>query len=189
MNVDEQAEKLVSWIREQVVTSGHKGVVLGVSGGIDSSVVAVLCKRAFPQSTLGVLIPCYSHPEDEEHALSVASKFSIQTKTVVLDRVFDTLLKALPDSTDPATSQLAIANLKVRLRMLTLYYFAHQLKYMVVGSSNRSEIAIGYFTKYGDGGVDFMPLGNMVKREVFRRKLSISPPQPGYGRDKPMRVN
>ena len=177
MNVDEQAEKLVSWIREQVVTSGHKGVVLGVSGGIDSSVAAVLCQRAFPQSTLGVLIPCYSHPEDEEHALSLASKFSIPTKTVVLDRVFDTLLEALPGSTDPAASQLAIANLKVRLRMLTLYYFAHQLKYMVVGASNRSEIAIGYFTKYGDGGVDFMPLGNMVKREVRELASFLTIPQ------------
>ena len=122
-------------------------------------------------------MPCHSNPEDEEHALTVASKFSIPTKTVVLDRVFDTLLKALPDSADPAASQLAKANLKVRLRMLTLYYFAHQLKYMVVGSSNRSELAIGYFTKYGDGGVDFIPLGNMVKREVRELASFLAIPQ------------
>ena len=177
MNVEERAEKLVSWIREQVLASGHKGAVLGMSGGVDSSVVAVLCKRAFPQSLLGVLMPCYSNPEDEEHALTVASQFSIPTQTVVLDRVFDTLLKALPGNVDPAASQLAKANLKVRLRMLTLYYFAHQLKYMVVGSSNRSELAIGYFTKYGDGGVDILPLGNMVKREVRELASFLAIPQ------------
>ena len=167
MKVEELAEKLIAWIREKVLAGGHKGVVLGMSGGIDSSVVAVLCQRALPQSTLGVLMPCYSSQEDEEHALAVASKFSIPTKTVVLDSVFDTLLKVLPDDSGaPAASQLAKANLKARLRMLTLYYFANQFKYMVVGSSNRSELAVGYFTKYGDGGVDIIPLGNLVKGQV-----------------------
>ena len=137
MNVGELAEKLVSWIRERVLASECKGVVLGMSGGVDSSVVAVLCQQAFSQNMLGVLMPCYSSREDEEHALAVANKFSIPTKTVVLDSVFDTLLKVLPnDSVDPATSRLAKANLKVRLRMLTLYYFANQLKYMVVGAGN-----------------------------------------------------
>jgi len=112
MNVGELTEKLVSWIRERVLASGCKGVVLGMSGGVDSSVAAVLCHRAFPQSTLGVLMPCYSNPEDEEHALAVANKFSIPTKTVAFDSVFDTLLKVLPDdSADPAASWLAKAYL------------------------------------------------------------------------------
>jgi NAD+ synthase len=116
---------------------------------------------------LGVLMPCYSQQEDEEHALAVASKFSIPTKTVVLDSVFDSLIKVLPDETvGPPANRLAQANLKVRLRMLTLYYFANQLKYMVVGSSNKSEFTIGYFSKYGDGGIDIMPLGNLVKEQV-----------------------
>ena len=123
-------------------------------------------------------MPCYSSPEDEEHALAVASKFAIPTKTVVLDSVFDTLLKVLPDdSVAPATSRLANANLKARLRMLTLYYFANQLKYMVVGSSNRSELAVGYFTKYGDGGVDIMPLGNLVKGQVRELASFLGIPQ------------
>ncbi len=178
MKAEELAEKLVSWLRERVLAGGCKGVVLGVSGGVDSSVAAVLCQRAFPQSMLGVLMPCYSSPEDEEHALAVASKFSIPTKTVVLDSVFDALLKVLPeDSADPAASQLAKANLKVRLRMLTLYYFANQLKYMVVGSSNRSELSAGYFTKYGDGGVDILPLGNLVKGQVRELASFLGIPQ------------
>ena len=175
MNIEELAEKLIAWIKEKVLASGHKGVVLGMSGGIDSSIVAILCQRALPQSTLGVLMPCYSSQEDEEHALAVASKFSIPTKTVVLDSVFDTLLKVLPD--DSGASQLAKANLKARLRMLTLYCFANQLKYMVVGSSNRSELAIGYFTKYGDGGVDIIPLGNLVKGQVRELASFLGIPQ------------
>ncbi len=123
-------------------------------------------------------MPCYSSQEDEEHALAVASKFSIPTKTVVLGSVFDTLLKVLPDENiDPAATQLAKANLKVRLRMLTLYYFANQLKYMVVGASNRSELAVGYFTKYGDGGIDILPLGNLVKGQVRELASFLGIPQ------------
>ncbi|MFC2004359.1 NAD(+) synthase [Chloroflexota bacterium] len=167
MDTAQLSEKLVSWIRESVLVSGCKGVVLGMSGGVDSSVAAVLCRQAFPQSTLGVLMPCHSSREDEEHALAVASKFSIPTKTVALNSVFDILLKVLLEhNADLPASPLAKANLKARLRMLTLYYFANQLKYMVVGASNRSELAAGYFTKYGDGGVDVMPLGNLVKGQV-----------------------
>jgi NAD+ synthase len=178
MNVGELAERLVLWIMEKVSSGRRKGVVLGMSGGVDSSVVAVLCQRAFPQSTLGVLMPCYSSQEDEQHALAVASKFSIPTRTVVLDSVFDTLLKVLPDdAADPPASRLPKANLKVRLRMLTLYYFANRLEYMVVGSSNRSELAVGYFTKYGDGGVDIMPLGNLVKAQVKELASFLGIPQ------------
>ena len=172
------AEKLAWWIRERVSSSGCKGVVLGMSGGVDSSVTAALCQQAFPQSTLGVLMPCHSSQQDEEHALAVASKFSMATKTVALDSVFDSLLKVLPeDSVDPAASHLAKANLKARLRMLTLYYLANQLKYMVVGASNRSELSVGYFTKYGDGGADILPLGNLVKGQVRELASLLGVPQ------------
>ena len=178
MNTEQLAEKLTLWIRDRVLAAGCKGVVLGMSGGLDSSVLAVLCYRAFPQSMLGVIMPCYSSQEDREHALATASKFSIPTQTVVLDTVFDTLLQALPgDKGDPALSRLAEANLKPRLRMLTLYYFANQLKYMVVGAGNRSELAVGYFTKYGDGGVDIMPLGNLVKGQVRELARFLGIPQ------------
>ena len=178
MNTEQLAEKLTLWIRDKVVTAGYKGVVVGMSGGLDSSVLAVLCHRAFPQSMFGVLMPCYSSQEDREHALATASKFSIPTKTVALDTVFDTLLQALPrDRVDPAVSRLAEANLKSRLRMLTLYYFANQLKYMVVGAGNRSELSVGYFTKYGDSGVDILPLGNLVKGQVRELASFLGIPQ------------
>jgi len=178
MDVEPLVEKLVSWIRERVLSAGCKGVVVGMSGGLDSSVLAVLCHRAFPQSMSGVLMPCYSIHEDVEHAQATANKFSVSTKTVNLDAVFDNLLKVLPsESADPRVSRLAKANLKARLRMLTLYYLANQLKYMVAGAGNRSELSIGYFTKYGDGGVDILPLGNLVKGQVRELASFLGIPQ------------
>jgi NAD+ synthase len=174
------ADKLVSWIKEKTLAAGCKGVVIGMSGGLDSSVVAVLCQRAFPQNMLGVIMPCHhSSPEDKEHALAVAGKFSIQTEEVVLDPVFDALRKALPDDkAESGTSELAEANVKARLRMVTLYYFANRLKYIVAGAGNRSELSVGYFTKYGDGGVDILPLGELVKREVRELAGFLGIPQP-----------
>lgn len=165
--MEELTRKLTSWIREQVKAADAKGVVLGISGGLDSSVVAVLCKKALPQNTLGVLMPCYSSEIDLSHARLVAQKFDIATTTVTLDSVFDAVKKALPSAGfDAETEKLAQANLKPRLRMLTLYYLANRLGYLVVGSGNRSELEVGYFTKYGDGGVDILPLGNLLKSEV-----------------------
>jgi len=178
MNTEQVADKLTSWIKDKVLAARCKGAVVGMSGGLDSSVAAVLCRRALPQDTLGVIILCYSGQEDEEHALAVADKFSIPTKIVTLDAVFDTLLKALPgNSVDSTSSRLAKGNLKARLRMLTLYYFANRLKYMVVGASNKSELSTGYFTKYGDGGVDIMPLGNLVKGQVRELASFLGIPQ------------
>ena len=178
MDTGQLVEKLIPWIRDKVLAAGCKGVVVGMSGGLDSSVLAVLCQRAFPQNMLGVIIPCHSNQKDEEHAQIVASKFSIPTKIVVLDTAFDTLFRSVvSDRVEPTASRLAKANLKVRLRMLTLYYLANQLKYMVVGSGNRSELSIGYFTKYGDGGVDILPLGNLVKGQVRELASFLGIPQ------------
>ena len=178
MDTGQLVEKLIPWIRDKVLAAGCKGVVVGMSGGLDSSVLAVLCQRAFPQNMLGVIMPCHSNQKDEEHAQIVASKFSMPTKIVVLDTAFDTLLKAVAnDRVEPTGNRLAKANLKVRLRMLTLYYLANQLKYMVAGSGNRSELSIGYCTKYGDGGVDILPLGNLVKGQVKELASFLGIPQ------------
>jgi len=188
MDTEQRAQKLVAWIKEKVQAAGCRGVVLGVSGGLDSSVMAVLCQRAFPQNTLGVTMPCHSIDTDKAHAGVVASRYNIPTMEVILDGAFDALTQILPDyQPDPALGQLARANLKARLRMVTLYYIANQLKYMVAGSGNRSEITVGYFTKYGDGGVDILPLGNLVKGEVSElaryleipREIIDKPPSAG----------
>ncbi|MCK5653668.1 MAG: NAD(+) synthase [Dehalococcoidia bacterium] len=170
--MEELANKIIAWMREQVALAKRKGVVFGLSGGLDSAVVAVLCKRAFPDNALALIMPCYSSETDIEHAGAVAKQFHIPTSNIALEGVIDSLLRVLSvGDYEPDTKKLAEANLKPRLRMLTLYYLANRLGYLVVGSGNRSEISIGYFTKYGDGGVDILPLGNLVKSQV--RELAI----------------
>lgn len=177
MDTEKLADRLVLWIKDKVLAAGGKGVVVGMSGGLDSSVVAVLCQRACPRSTLGLFMPCYGSQIDKQHALVVAKKFSIPTKTIVLDAIYDALLKVLPVDKAPDIDQVAQGNLKARLRMLTLYFYANQLQYLVVGSGNRSELAVGYFTKYGDGGVDMLPLGNLVKSQVRELAKFLDIPQ------------
>ncbi|ADL13737.1 NAD(+) synthase [Acetohalobium arabaticum] len=162
---DELSEKLSQWIKEQILEAGCKGAVVGLSGGIDSAVTAVLCKQAFPDSTLGLIMPCYSSPEDSEDAELVADKFGIEVETVDLNQTFDILYAELEDD-DRAEDNMAVANIKPRLRMTVLYYYAANLNRLVVGTDNRSELEVGYFTKHGDGGVDIAPLGNLVKTEV-----------------------
>jgi NAD+ synthase len=178
MDAEQLARKLSDWIKDKVLAAGCKGAVLGMSGGIDSSVVAVLCVKVFPKNTLGLLMPCHSSDQDRVHAEAVAKKFSIPTRMIVLDDIYDAYLKVLPDfKPDPSLARLAQANLKARLRMITLYYNANQLKYLVAGSGNRSELTVGYFTKHGDAGVDILPLGNLVKKEVRELARFLKIPQ------------
>ena len=164
------AERISSWISERVEEAGAEGVVLGMSGGVDSSVAAVLAKRALGDEVLGVIMPCHSDPTDMEHARMVAAKFGIETEYVDLTPVFDRLLEALPPG-----GRMAEGNLKARLRMTVWYYFANSRNYLVVGAGNKSEIMVGYTTKYGDGGVDILPLGSLLKKQVreLARELGV----------------
>lgn len=134
------ADTISSWIAEQVRAAGAEGAVVGLSGGVDSSVTAALTKRALGDRMLGLLMPCHSDPQDLAHARLVAEKFGIQTKLVDLTSVFDSFMAVLPRK-----GRIAQANLKARLRMVTLYYHANLYNYLVVGTSNRSELAVGYF--------------------------------------------
>jgi len=176
--MEELAQKLVLWLREKVREADGKGVVVGMSGGVDSSVAVVLCQRAFPQNTLGVIMPCHSEELDEVHARMVADKFGIKVTRILLDGVYDALLKEMYRSKlQVSQSRMAEGNLKPRLRMAILYYLANALNYLVIGASNRSELSVGYFTKYGDGGVDLMPLGNLVKGEVKELAVYLGIPR------------
>ena len=148
-----------------------------MSGGIDSAVVAALAKQAFPHHSLGVVMPCHSDPRDAEDGALVAHHFGVPSATVDLGPVYDLLLEQLAgSSSDLPGSRLATANLKPRLRMTTLYAFANQFGYRVLGTGNRSEIAVGYFTNYGDVGADLLPLGGLVKSEVRDLARSLGVP-------------
>ncbi|MDI6811204.1 MAG: NAD+ synthase [archaeon] len=174
MHPSELALRISEWIRERMNEAGAQGVVLGLSGGLDSSVTAVLCKKAFPETTLGLIMPCFSSKEDVEHAKMLASKFGIETKEIDISNIFKSFLNTLEgreyDEDVKGEVDIAVANLKPRLRMICLYYFANKLNYLVVGTGNKSEISIGYFTKYGDGATDILPLGDLLKTE--ERKLA-----------------
>jgi len=166
--MDELAQHLIDWIGAEVTAGGGSGAVFGLSGGIDSAVVAALARQAFPHNALGVVMPCHSDPRDAADGALVAHHFGVAVTTADLGPVYDLLLQTLAaSSADLPESRLATANLKPRLRMTTLYAFANQLGYRVLGTGNRSEIAVGYYTKYGDGGADLLPLGSLVKREIL----------------------
>lgn len=173
----EVTDKLVDWLKKQVKEAGCEGAVVGMSGGIDSSVTSVLCKKAFPENTLGLILPCHSKQEDVEDAKLVAKKFDIETKVINLDKSFDSLLMELEEGARPKENTLPVANIKPRLRMTALYYYAGKLDRLVVGTDNRSELKVGYFTKHGDGGVDIAPLGNLVKTEVKHLATHLDIPE------------
>jgi NAD+ synthase len=190
--VPELAEHLTEWIRAEVTAGDGRGAVFGLSGGIDSAVVAALAKQAFPHHSLGVVLPCHSDPRDAEDGALVAHHFGVPSATVDLGPVYDLLLEQLAGSSiDLPDSRLATANLKPRLRMTALYAFANQLGYRVLGTGNRSELAVGYFTKYGDGGADLLPLGGLVKSEVrdlarglgVPERIMTKPPSAGLWAD------
>ncbi|MBU3958698.1 MAG: NAD+ synthase [Candidatus Omnitrophica bacterium] len=159
-------EKIILWMRRQLKYSGAKGIVLGLSGGIDSASVAALSKEAAgSDKVLALILPIHSQTQDLKDARLVAKKVGIRTKTINLSRIYDNLMQILPKA-----NRLSQANLKPRLRMLTLYYFANKLNYLVCGTGNKSELLVGYFTKHGDGATDILPLGNLLKTQV--RKLA-----------------
>jgi NAD+ synthase len=178
MQVQDKADKIVQWLKSTLANSGAKGFVLGLSGGIDSAVAAALCKRACPEMTMGVMMPCYSDPQDLLDAQLAADAFSIPVEKIVLDEVFAMFVRVLTGAAyDRSDKDLALANIKPRLRMTTLYFLAAHRKLLVVGTGNKSEIMIGYSTKHGDSGVDLLPIGSLVKTEVRELALFLGVPR------------
>lgn len=181
---NKEIESIVQWLKDKVSSAGAKGLVFGLSGGIDSAVIAGISKLAFPNESLGVIMPINSNVQDESDALLVAKTLDLDTINIDLSGIYQSFLKSLPFEGE---NPMAKANLKPRLRMMTLYFFAQEMNYLVCGSSNKSELEIGYFTKYGDSGVDLLPLADFVKSEVRQlaeelkipRDIIIKPPTAG----------
>lgn len=170
--MEKKLDQLVKWMQEIVEKAGCKGVVFGLSGGIDSAVVAGIAKRAFPNDSLGIIMPIHSIEEDEADARLIAETIGLKVEKVDLSGTFDALLKASFES----QNKMAKSNIKPRLRMTTLYYFAQDRGYLVAGPSNASEYYVGYLTKHGDTGADFFPLINFVKSEVFELAKALGLP-------------
>lgn len=172
---------IVSWLKNKILSAGKKGGVLGLSGGLDSTVTAALLKQAFPKSSLGVILPCESSEEDIEDAYLAADNIGLKVEEVELDGVFQDLLSRLKEA-EPGDEKLAEANIKPRLRMTALYYIAARRDALVVGTGNWSELTTGYFTKYGDSGVDIAPLGRLAKTEVRELGRYLDVPDKILGR-------
>ena len=166
--VKQRIGRIKNWLRKKLDESGCEGFVIGLSGGIDSAVVSVLCKEVAFNNTLGIIMPCHSMSKDRKYAELHAKDFDIDYEIVDLTETYDTLKKSIGDEREFLQRlPLDLANIKPRLRMTTLYYFANKNNYLVVGTGNRSEEVLGYFTKYGDGGVDILPIGDLTKEEVY----------------------
>jgi len=175
-------------MRQQMNAAGARGLVVGLSGGLDSSVVARLAQLAAPSAVLAAVLPCYSDPADEADAEAVAAHFSMATVRIDLSSAYDVLtagsqaaVNTLPASmraSQASADRRPIANIKPRLRMTALYFLANSLNYLVAGTTNRTAIAAGHFTKHGDGGVDLLPLGRMLKRDVRSLARDLGMPAP-----------
>jgi NAD+ synthase len=180
-------QKLCDWIGDKATKAKAEGVAFGLSGGIDSAVVAALSIKVFPKNTLALIMPCYNLENDTNDAIDLINKFNLSYKIIDLSTVYDSFIYLLDDKEKEGSFKLAEANIKPRLRMITLYYFANKLNYLVVGTGNKSELTIGYFTKYGDGGADILPLGNLLKNQVkelaeylgIPKKIINKPPSAG----------
>lgn len=169
--VEKIVEDTVIWLRERVKEAHVKGLIVGLSGGLDSAVVAHLIQQAFPDNSLAVIMPIDSNPVDMEDAKKVTETSGIQHTTVDLTASHKGMMTSIKAATAQGewkeeNEQIADANLRARLRMSTLYTLATNYNYLVVGTDNTAEWITGYFTKYGDGGVDIQPIIDLTKREV-----------------------
>lgn len=165
MVVNREIENLVNWLREKVENAGAKGLVFGLSGGIDSAVLAGLAKRAFGDNNLAITIPIESDPEDEQDAKLIADELGLKLIKVDLTDTFLEFMDAVDKYEDNLLSE---TNIKPRLRMTTFYYYAQSLGYLVAGPTNKSEFITGYFTKQGDSAVDLLPLIEYSKKEIYQ---------------------
>lgn len=172
MRTEKVINHIVNWLKDYATNAGMKGFVIGVSGGIDSALTSTLCAKT-GLDLLCLEMPIHQAPLQVNRATNhikwLQSNFKNTTSIQVnLTPVFDSLIEALPSIANEEERFMTLANTRARLRMTTLYYFAALEKYLVVGTGNKVEdFGVGFYTKYGDGGVDLSPIADLLKTEVY----------------------
>lgn len=172
MQTEKVIDHIVNWLKDYVTNAKMDGFVIGVSGGIDSAVTSTLCART------GFNLLCIEMPIHQglnqvtrasDHIDWLQNKYeNVSRQPVNLTPVFDNLVDVLPDVENEEERFMSLANTRARLRMTTLYYFAALKKYLVAGTGNKVEdFGVGFYTKYGDGGVDLSPIADLLKSEVY----------------------
>jgi NAD+ synthase len=169
-------EAILEFITEKVRESEAKGVVIGLSGGIDSTVTSILCAKAIgPDRVLNLFLPTKTTPAgDRKDVEGFCKQFGMELKVMDISAMVDAVKKTLPSSDD----KRMMGNATARLRMIALFHHAKMLDRVVMGTSNKSELLTGYFTKFGDGGADFCPLGDLYKTEVRELAKTLEVPRP-----------
>ena len=172
-----ETNKRIQFIRDLVAASCADGIVYGNSGGKDSALVGILCKMACA-NTVGIILPCGSkrnYAEDKADAELVAQQYAIDVRVVDLSQVRDELVAVVGKET--TLTETAVKNIAPRLRMTTLYTIAASENRLVAGTGNRSEIYMGYFTKWGDGACDFNPIADLTVTEIYEFLQYLKAPQ------------
>jgi NAD+ synthase len=178
MNPDHIKNAITSFISIQLKESGANGAVIGLSGGIDSTVAAYLSACAIGhENVLGILLPVrnLTPEQDGDDAIDIADRLGIEYRVIEISDILQSFSGSIPDyDTDAVVSN---GNLIARTRMCVLYYYANLLNRIVIGTGNRTELLLGYATKYGDSGVDIEPLGDLYKTEVFELARYLGVPE------------
>lgn len=173
MQTDKVVDHIVNWLKDYSTKANMNGFVLGISGGIDSAVTSALCAKT-GMRTLCLEMPIHQQKNQvtraQKHIQYLKKHFAnVSNLEVNLTPVFDNFRQAVPDSENSDNLALSLANTRARLRMTTLYYFAGMHSYLVAGTGNKVEdFGVGFFTKYGDGGVDLSPIADLMKSEVYQ---------------------
>ena len=166
INSEEVTTIITDFIRTYVHNAKCRSVVIGLSGGVDSATSAILCQKALGKNnTYCLFLPEETTPKDDiKHHEMFVKKFNVKCKQTDIT----SLVKEMRASCIEKPDKYAMANIKARIRMTLLFDYARRTNSLVCGTSNKSELLIGYFTKYGDGGVDIQPLGDLYKTQVYK---------------------
>jgi NAD+ synthase len=168
VDYEKALDEILRFIEKTVADAGALGVVVGLSGGVDSTLTAALCTRALgKEKVLGVLMPTSFTPNlDIDDAVELAKLLGIRTERADIEGIINSFKKILNLKEDPSANKIPLANIRARVRAAVLYYFANADHLLVAGTGDRSESLIGFFTKHGDGAADFFPISHLYKTQV-----------------------